>query len=378
MDLYRKIIIVIIIIIFSYIIFRLIQKRRLLLNIQSTPISTENFEQSDELSTMPLVENFKLPSILATPESELAKMVLTDSPPTIQDFDTTISDLPITDYIIKSAYNAAFTGSYINIDALKYLITRGVRCFHFQLFYIGEAVYVAQSKDSAKIHINSNNHILLNNVLKYLSIYAFTAPSPNPHDPLFIMFEMSAQDQEIYKATAMAIDLNCKDRLFKNRNNSTSHLISKNMDLVNLMGKIVIIVDKIAAPNYNTYPICNTTDNPNYTCYNLDNYVHIVAGRNPYRLYTYSDILDQTTTPFTVNLDNISTDIEVIKIAIPSITDSNPDARPFIMNYSVQFLFYQFYLPGNKLNDYEAIFSNSKSAFVPFAKVQSILDTINV
>lgn len=360
MDYLRKMLILIVILGFSYIIFRLIQKRGQLL-------STMNKQLSGQLDK----ESFLgLPTfnIFATADSELKKMSITDPGPGIVNFNHKKSNLPLKEYIIKASYNTPFSGSYVSLDTIKYVLSRGCRFIDLEVYLINDAVYVAQSTEPDNISIDSKNQLLLDDVLECIVINAFTSPSPNPLDPLFVQLRMKTDDPNIYKYTAMIVDKNFSNKLYTNKDGS--HTVDPLTDkLGDLMGKIVLVVDKTVAPKYNTFPNCdkNKRSSP---CYNLDNYVGMVAGSQFIRTNTYTDLTNQSTKPIVINNNGITSQVAVERIAIPNLISNvvNPDPNIFIKKYGVQIICYPFYLKDSNLANYEMLFSENKSAFVTFAQ----------
>jgi len=358
MELYRKILILIIVIVFSYIIFRLIGKRRQLLDAKNVVSSVSN-------ETINQVDGF---AVFATPESELNAITIVDSSPGIINFDTTKSNLPLNQYIIKASYNTPFTGSFVNLDSIKYVLSRGCRFIDLELYLIDNKVCVAQSTEPDNITIDSKNTLLLDDVLKSIVLSAFTAPSPNPLDPLFLQLRIKTDEPDIYKYSAMAIDHNLKNKLYKNR--KTKNLITDSTKIGDLTGKIVLIVDKTVAPNYNKTPECTGTTGGSTEQYCLNNYVNIISGTTSVRPTSYTDLLDQYTKPPIINNDGKTVDVSFLRIVSPGIVSSNtinPDINPFIKKYGAQIICYQYWKKDSNLENYELLFSDNKSAFVPIA-----------
>ena len=380
MELYRKLLILIIIVVFSYIIFRLIGKRRQLLdakNVVSNNTSVEGL------------------SMFATPESELNAITIVDPSPGISNFDTTKSNLPLNQYIIKASYNTPFTGSFVNLDSIKYVLSRGCRFIDLEVYLIDNKVCVAQSTEPDNITIDSQNTLLLDDVLKCIVLNAFTAPSPNPLDPLFLQLRIKTDEPNIYKYSAMAIDHNLKNKLY--HNTKTKNLISNSTKIGDLMGKIVLIIDKTVAPNYNKTSECTgttgttgptgttgTTDLTSEYC--LNNYVNIISGTTAVRPTSYTDLLDQYTKPPIINNDGKTVDVSFLRIVSPGIVSSNtinPDVNPFIKKYGAQIICYQYWKKDSNLENYELLFSDNKSAFVPIAtflqmKIKSVDDSTHI
>jgi hypothetical protein len=94
---------------------------------------------------------------------------------------------------------------------------------------------------------------------------------------------------------------------------------------------------------------------------------------------TFTKILDQATTPYTIVDDEIPVkeqvvDIDKMKIVTPQIISSriiNPEPAYLITNYGIQMICYQFFQKDSNLANYEELFSSHNSAFVPFAQIQN-------
>ena len=373
MDFPRKILILIVILVFSYIIFRLIQKRGLLLSETSKQLVGQGDTQVPGVaeSMHSMQESFLgLPSVTVFPtaDSELKAMSITDPGPGIVNFDKTKSNLPLKEYIIKASYNTPFSGSYVSLDTIKYILSRGCRFIDLEVYLINDAVYVAQSLEPDNITIDSKNQLLLDDVLGCIVINAFTSPAPNPLDPLFVQLRMKTDDPNIYKYSAMSVDKNFANKLYKD--STGSHTVNPlKVKLGDLMGKIVLVIDETVAPKYNTFPECGKSKDSS-TCYNLDNYVGMVAGSQYIRTSTYTDLTDQSTKPLVINDNGKTSLVEIERIVTPNLVSNvvNPNPNTFIKKYGAQITCYPFYLKDSNLTNYEMLFSENKSAFVTFAQ----------
>ena len=83
------------------------------------------------------------------------------------------------DYVIKSSYNSAVTGKNVNIDMVKYLLTRGVRLLDFEVLLIDDKPMITYTNDNSLETIETNNTLLLDNVFSMLATTAFVQPTPN-------------------------------------------------------------------------------------------------------------------------------------------------------------------------------------------------------
>ena len=105
------------------------------------------------------------------------------------------------DYVIKSSYNSAVTGKNVNIDMVKYLLTRGVRLLDFEVLLIDDKPMITYTNDTSLETIETENTLLLDNVFSMLSTSAFVQPTPNLNDPLFIHLRIKSKgdDTKLYK-----------------------------------------------------------------------------------------------------------------------------------------------------------------------------------
>jgi hypothetical protein len=141
--------------------------------------------------------------------------------------------------------------------------------------------------------------------------------------------------------------------------------VSGDTVLRDLLGKIVLVVDKTTIPEYSKYPVCQTGQST--PCYNLSNYVNIESGGDILRSYTFGNLLDQYTTPPYIHDDGITSNVQKFKMVVPEqVTNTmNPEYYPFVLNYGVQIVMHQFYKKDLNLELYEQFFSDNLSAFVP-------------
>ena len=153
------------------------------------------------------------------------------------------------DYYIKTAYNACSVGYYEN-DAvstcvLKDLLKQGVRGFDFEIYSINNEPVVATSLGTSFYVKDTFNYVKFAEVLSVLKNFAYsTSTAPNPNDPIILHLRIMSNNQKMY--TRMA-------RLFEGMND---YLLGKkysfensgknlgNVPLLDLAGKIVVIVDK--------------------------------------------------------------------------------------------------------------------------------------
>ncbi len=273
-------------------------------------------------------------------------------------------NLTLKDHIIKTSYNTAYTGSMMSMKAISYTLSRGYRFLDFEVFMVDDAPCVAYSEES-NTSISSSNSLPLGQVLYNVVTNGFSAPTPNSGDPLFIQLRIKTTNKLCYEMVAKSIDYNLNQRLYDKKVNGMTQM-------EDIMGKIIIVVDKKTAPEYASYPDCSTIEgNGDGQCFNLSQYVNLESGGDNLRKYKYSNLLDQATNPPHIK-DDGSTDIVVLKMTFPDVqqqTGGNPELKPFVEEYGVQFTAVRLYLVDTNLKNYELLFNTGGMAILPFANV---------
>jgi hypothetical protein len=249
---------------------------------------------------------------------------------------------------------------------IKYLLGRGCRFLDFEVFSIDNAPVVAYTTDSNFDTIDTDNSILLDTVLSTAVSNAFSQTSPNAGDPLFIHLRIKSNDPNIYHATAKSVDFALKSKLYNKK-------VSKKTVLSEIMGKVVLIVDKTINRKYKDLSVCSPKENQ---CYNLSKYANMESGSETLFLQRYSEILNQCTAQPQI-LDKCEgphtdacTNITNMRVVIPDLNyknTQNPEYMPFIHNYGCQMVAYRFYSLDAGLKNYETLFDDNKLAIVPLA-----------
>lgn len=355
MDLIKKIIIAFIIVIFTYIVWRLMMKRNNILN---------------KINKEPFVEGLCL---TGTPQKcELD--TLKDSSLTIKIQTTNAVNLSLKQICIKGSYNSAFTGTYINIDMIHYLLSRGCRFFDFEVFYIMDpstntyTPQVGYSTDSNITILESENTILLDNVLASFS-YGFSNDSPNGGDPIFINLRIKSNNNDVYKSVAKSIDFSLKSLLYKGANGIA---VTKDTLVKDLMGKVVIFVDKTINSDYKNLSICDPNSPTYSSCYSLTKYVNAESGGQDFRLNRYANILNQYALGIYILDDDISVNTTSVNLVLPDVIPENapnPSFMQFITQYGCNIVLYKFYQLDKGLLEYEQMFFNNKYGILPLSTV---------
>jgi len=164
------------------------------------------------------------------------------------------------DYYIASSYNSCCAGDfqdgYVDLVPLREVIRQGVRVLDFALYLVdGDVVVAAGPTDSDNIK-GTYNSIPVggnNGILSAINKYAFSLPTPNPTDPLFIHFRVKSKTnpQLFYKKLTQYVKNWCGPRLlspeygYEGRpgvNGGSKNLARE--PIINLRRKIIIICDQ--------------------------------------------------------------------------------------------------------------------------------------
>ena len=357
MNFIKKILIVFVIIIFSYIIWRLLMKRNIIL-------------RGMETSSGKTIETFDLGVYTDPAKAELSKLKDTKIILNMQSIQHQYADLPLKEYCIKASYNSAYTGSFMNYDMLTYLLGRGVRFFDLEVYYIKDpetgnySPQVGYSADGKFITMDSKNTLLLDNVLSTLVAGAFSQTSPSSGDPLFINLRIRSNNRDIYKAVGASVDYTLKPKLYKNSNGSRE--VNKNTIMSKLLGSVVLLVDKTIDRDYKSYCACTEQN-----CYDLTKYINMESGSEDMNMNRYTDILAQNNVPIKIMNDNLRTDIKNMNLVLPNVLPenaSNPEIMTFTTNYGIEILPLKFYQKDDGLLKYETFFNDNNASLIPLAR----------
>jgi hypothetical protein len=305
------------------------------------------------------------------------KQIKYNSPSGVSSISQNNNSLALRQYCIKSSYNSALSGKYISTDAVKYVLSRGCRFIDLEVFLIDDEAQVAYTDDPTFITVKSKNYVSLNSILQSLIINSFSAPSPNPNDPLFIQIRVKSKNPKVYNLIGMAVSNYLSNKLYSGKVNGDTILSQ-------LMGKVVLIIDTTLSPDYNKnelYPKCFSDTEKVFTkedsCFNLSQFVNIESGTSNLRRYTYKSLLDQATTPpVLLDSEHPVTDVSLFRVVCPDDNDyRNPMFIDFLKNYGVQFISMRFYVLDAELKMYEKFFYENMTSFVPLSTTIGISKT---
>jgi hypothetical protein len=267
--------------------------------------------------------------------------------------------LPIREYCVKASYNSACSGTYIGVDVLKYVLSRGCRYLDLEVYLVDNVPYVGFSTNPSDTtqNITSATTITLNDALTTINVFGFSSPAPNATDPLFINLRPQSCGTDpntsgMYKYIAGDITNTLMPKLINDK-------ITGDTSIQTVMNKIVIVMDVVAAPEYAKEPL-------------LKKLVNMESGGNVFRTETYKRMEKYPLSPPVVDKKGKSNVAFFREVHPDSGDNTNPVANPryykFVGDHGVQFVANRFYINDAALREYEDFFDNFETAFVSFSR----------
>ena len=288
-----------------------------------------------------------------------------------QSIQSKYANLPLKEYCIKTSYNSATTGKSVNKNMVKFVLSRGCRCLDFEVFYTKKLnnymPVVAESSDPDFKLFDTDNSISLESVFSTIVTNAFSNTSPNKKDPLFIHLRIKTKDTNCYAEVAKLIDSILKPKLFEGQ-------VTRETKLAELMGSIVVVIDKTIHRDYKEYAKCNASD---VNCYDLSNYIHAESGSQLINLLDLTKVESQAFNPPLIKDDNVSTTVVTSKLVLPQENIKyNPVMKNMVLNHGIQMVGYKYSIADENLVDCETFFNDNKGGIVPLGAAIPYFDRI--
>lgn len=255
------------------------------------------------------------------------------------------------DYYIKSAYNACSGGSYRNdyVDTcvLRALLKQGVRGLDMELFSIDDQAVVATST-SDSYHVKETfNSVTFAEVLKTIVNSAFSSSTaPNPRDPIFLHLRIKSANNAMFQSLAKTLEEYNAFLLGKEYSYENGGKNFGDIPLSQLMGKIVIIVDK--------------TNNSFLECPEFYEYVNMTSSSVFMRALHYYDI---KYTPDMNELIEFNKQNMTIGMPDKGANPANPSAM-VMREMGVQMLAMRYPYVDANVEESDAFFEKEGCAFV--------------
>lgn len=303
-------------------------------------------------------------------EDEIQKVIQSNEPVAIDAVLDKFWDLPLREFIVKSSYNSAISGDYANPEMIRILLQRGVRLLDFEI-YTDTIEYVSYSNDNDFTMSTVNepsDRLSLASALETVNAYSFIMPSPSPNDPLFLSLRVKnklSDQTDVYKRIADILKTTFPNRLYQDSSGKAID-VNGSTPFKDIMGKIIVIFDtegKIS--NYQTY--CADTTN---TCSKIYPFVNIPANiATGLPIYNYNDVTTKYHERVLQQGDGFGTTINTFVMVAPPVDDiiQIPPPKEVINSSFPQFILYKFYIQNANLAEYEDIFNQANSSFVPIS-----------
>ena len=267
------------------------------------------------------------------------------------DKDDKVFSHNLRDYYIKTAYSCCCTGNYkndyVDLCALENCIKQGVRCLDFEIYSYNNKPVVAASSVKSNHIKETYNYIPFGKAMNMVADLAFSnSSSPNAKDPLLLHFRIMSNNSKIYDIIANTLNESLGDRLLDNNHSYENN--GKNLGatpLVDLLGKVIIIVDKSNKLFENT---------------KLDEFVNIASNAMFMRMLRYKEV------KFTHDMNElIEYNKKNMTIVLPNIDADDTNSDPTVIkNYGCQMNALAFQNFDKNMEFYSLYFDKKGSAFV--------------
>jgi hypothetical protein len=306
-------------------------------------------------------------------EDEIQKVMQSNEPVAIDAVLDKFLDLPLREFIVKSSYNSAISGTFANQEMIRILLQRGVRLLDFEIYTDTNIEYVSYSKDN-EFTMNTANEpserLSLASALETVNAYSFIMPSPSPNDPLFLSLRVKnklSDQKDVYTRIADILKTTFPNRLYQDSRGKAID-VNGSTPFKDIMGKIIVIFDtegKIS--NYQEY--CADTTNTN-ACSKIYPFVNIPANiATGLPIYNYNQITTTYHARVLQQGNGFGTTINTFVMVAPPVDDiiQIPPPKEVINSSFPQFILYKFYIQNANLAEYEDIFNQANSSFVPIS-----------
>jgi hypothetical protein len=129
----------------------------------------------------------------------------------------------IRDYYVLSSYNSCNTSTElqnntISLQALRYVISQGVRFVDFEIYSLENQPVVSTSNSPENYYVfQSSNYVKFSDVFEIIINNAFNISTcPNPNDPLFVHLRIKSKNDTMFKNLAT---------IFQTYESTTQHIL---------------------------------------------------------------------------------------------------------------------------------------------------------
>jgi len=348
------------IVLFSYILWRLLSRRREILLEQSKVAShIENFTPASNVVSISSINVNALTTSNGITDPMTAKQ--------------------LKQFVIKASYHTCYTGSDLSAAMVTYALNRGYRWLDFcttdgsAICYSNDDTLTGiQTQDSKKTQIPDFGAIA-----SQIAMHGFISPdSPNSTDPIFI------QIRPLYSSTSSTENKN--SNIMTNLTTMINQLstqynlpvfsgaITNTTTIDQLMKKVIIVMDE----NNNT---TNDSDNNKTNSTTLNNLVNLNSNDNIFMTSLPISQASGLKAPIPLTLaDNFTTKPpDKIYQFFPTGATANSDVYSTIQVIGSQITPMCIWANDTPLANYEAIFNSANAGIVPLSTVLKFTKTNN-
>ena len=269
--------------------------------------------------------------------------------------NTTSVSLPLCQYVVMSSWNSATDKNLkVSLDALENVIVRGYRFLDLEIYSMDDTPKVSFSIQKNYDTIETPP-ILFTDVCRRIAMTAFS--SHNGKDPLFLHLRIKSKNPKIFPQIASILKSEFINRL-------VSEPVTAETTLSELMGKLVIVVDRDYFPLSETY----SCDKGKCTV-KFASLVNMFTSTFEFPSMSYSDVMAQPVRPLLI-IDSSYTNAKKMGMATPRMGELNeegnsPDFYNLLKKHKIQIFPQKAYYRDSNLDKYEEFFAyNGSQAFM--------------
>jgi len=382
---YKKLVILIVILMASYILYRLYNRRLVILkeiaDLNKSNVQMEGF--TDSIVSALQTENKTELTITNLNTNNMDSKHGYNNPPLA---------LQLKQFCIKSSYKTAYNGSDVSIDMIKYVLERGCRFIDFDLFYDFPSTTLSPNSTSKtavlSYGVNTDSvtpaessptytKISFGNVCSFISQNAFSSV-PNRNDPLFIQLNLNCTDESkkgiFYENVAEAIMENfLTSQLYQGK-------VDSDTPIDQLYKQVIFIINNQLSPDYQNVKYVKRVKYILANYMNMNNWGDPSVTPNTMITVNYDTMQTNLQTPMQINQNdgNSGNDVinpnfgQVLPIQANSIMTKNMMALSTTYN-TENVMPMMYWINDTELIKYETMFTKQKRGIVPIGKLYKYL-----
>ena len=269
------------------------------------------------------------------------------------------TDLSLKEYMIMSSWNSAVDkNGNVSLDTLEKTIERGYRFLDMEIYLVDKSPYVGFSSDKSYNTMESDP-VLFYDVCQKILAKAFV--TNNHKDPMLLHLRIKSTSDTVFNQIADILESVFEKYLYRKK-------VNGNTKLEEIMGKIVIIVDRTYIPQISKY---SCEDNCRHDFIQLTN---TYSGTGVLKSVKEHYKLDQMKRPLEISTEGKSNveDWQMVTLGVGEYYRTNNTKHFYTLAeaHSVQIIPQRVSSKDEHLMEYEDFFKrNGKRAFVPITVI---------